>query len=1403
MHLLKGQPRTITGEAEPVDLGQSPGDIVILSAADTEISGLAAARRSLGRDFPSVRLANWMALSHPYSVDLYGESVLQHAKLVVIRLLGGASYWRYGLDEATRISRASGATLVVIPGDATWDAALAAHGNVDAALARKLWSYLVEGGSENLTDALRYAAWLIGMGGEPEEARALPSAGIYEGRKNLLPWREKVPVGFARPAEEGEIEDLPPAANGKAPPLPVGSADHPLPRGERVRASPDGAKLTGAIVFYRALMQAGQTEPVDALCGALRERGLNPLPVFVSSLKSKEDVAFVADLFARHAPAVVLNATSFALSQPGAEFARTVLDDGERPVIQVTFASISEEAWAGSTRGLAPTDLTMNVVLPEVDGRIISRAVSFKEAGELDPLTECRPVRYRPKADRIAFVADLASLWTRLRMKPNAEKRVAIVLSNYPNKDGRIANGVGLDAPASTANVLKAMREVGYDADGAPETGAALMEMLLAGPTNARDGDAQTLSQRERVAAEQPGEGMRRSLKSSDAVPAHPSPSATPSPYGRRESRSSVALSLQQYEEHFSRLPASVREAVTARWGSPSSDPFVEGGAFLLPAHRFGNVAIGIQPARGYNIDPKASYHDPDLVPPHSYFAFCFWLREAFGADALVHMGKHGNLEWLPGKALALSAECYPEAALGPLPVVYPFIVNDPGEGAQAKRRSAAVVVDHLMPAMARAESYGPAVKLEALIDEYAAAEASDPRRAKRVAADIADLAERYGFDKDLGLDFKSADGDALAKLDAHICDLKELQIRDGLHVLGEGPVGKQRAETLVALARVPRGPSRRRQGDAPQDEGGDGDASLLRALADDLELGFDPLACDFSEPWRGERPEALTSTLSPCGRGSGRGERASHNAVWRTVGDTVERLEALALGLVEERCASTSPLRGGRSFQAEGAGNSGRGDQASTPHPPPETDSASLAGFDLASRGRLGAVLDELANRIAPALDSSGSREIASVLDALSGKFVAPGPSGAPTRGRVDCLPTGRNFYSVDVRAVPTPAAFDLGRRSADLLAERYFQDEGEWPRAIALTVWGTSNMRTGGDDIAQAMALIGAQPVWEGESGRVTGVEVVPLSELKRPRIDVTLRISGFFRDAFPTQITLFHGAVQAVAERDEPDDANPIAARIRADAAKLAEAGMPEADAKSAASFRVFGSKPGAYGAGLQALIDEGIWAERKDLAAAFLEWSAYAYGGAAEGKGARALLETRLKATDAVVQNQDNREHDLLDSDDYYQFEGGLAASVETLKGEAPRVFHNDHSRPERPVIRALDEEIARVVRGRAANPKWIAGVMRHGYKGAFEIAATVDYLFAFAATTNAVKHHHFEQLHNAYLEDAAVRDFIAENNPPALKEIAARFCEAIDRGLWAPRRNSAYQELQRLAGRMAA
>jgi cobaltochelatase CobN len=500
---------------------------------------------------------------------------------------------------------------------------------------------------------------------------------------------------------------------------------------------------------------------------------------------------------------------------------------------------------------------------------------------------------------------------------------------------------------------------------------------------------------------------------------------------------------------------------------------------------------------------------------------------------------------------------------------------------------------------------------------------------------------------------------------------------------------------------------------------------------------GFDPLTCDMAAPWTGPRPGLIAA-----------------GPPWRNQGDTVERLEHFAAALL-----------------------------SGTPCP---------EGFTATS-----AVIAEIEVHLRPTLRSCGANEIAALLKGLSGRFVAPGPSGAPTRGRLDVLPTGRNFYSLDNRTVPTPTAWTLGQKSAEDLLLRHLQDFGHYPAAIGLSAWGTSNMRTGGDDIAQALALIGAKPVWEPSSWRVTGFEVIPLAKLGRPRVDVTLRISGFFRDAFPAQIELLDKAIRAVGALEEDAEDNPIAMRMRAEAATLSASGVAEEDARLMAGHRIFGARPGAYGAGLQALIDERIWTGRADLAAAYVTWGAYAYGAKAEGINDERSFSERLRRIEAVIHNQDNREHDLLDSDDYYQFEGGMTAAVEQASGKRPRVYHNDHSRPERPVIRTLEEEISRVMRSRVVNPKWIAGVMRHGYKGAFEIAATVDYMFAFAATTGAVRTHHFDLAFDAFIGDDEIRRFIGDNNPAALKEIAERFREAAARGLWTPRLNSAHHALEEL------
>jgi len=1244
MHILAAQPGRIDDGNEAVDMEQSPGDIVVLSAADTELAGLADAA-SLLEGRVSLRLANLMSLAHPYSIDLYVEKTLSRARLIVVRVLGGRGYWSYGLDRLAEICAAGAIKLVVLPGDAKPDLDLTASSSESAEECDALWRYLIEGGAENYGHFLCHCRALLDAGEIPPAARPVPAFGVLRGGVLVT--------------EDAEI---------------AAGIDRTRPR--------------AAIVFYRALIQSAQTAAITAMADALKAQGLAPCAVFVSSLKDPVCAGFADRLFEEIEPAVILNATAFAISKGGTRHQSTPLDRPGVPVLQVVLAGTSRDAWAESERGLSLRDLTMNVVLPELDGRLLTRAISFKADQGRDPVTEFRIQRPEPDLERVGFVAALATNWARLAQKPASERRVALILANYPNRDGRIANGVGLDTPASALALLNAMSDAGYRVDGAPDDVKSLMWMLMEGKTN------------------------DRTSSGSD----------------------NPKLATDDYRRLSKGWSKELRDRISNRWPDMEEDPFWNGSGFELPIRLFGNVAVGIQPARGYNIDPKDTYHDPALVPPHGYCAFYVWLREVYGVDAVVHVGKHGNLEWLPGKALSLSADCLPEAALGPTPNIYPFIVNDPGEGSQAKRRTSAVIIDHLTPPMTRAESYGPIRDLEILVDEFYLAASTDPRRAKFLETEILQLAATNGIDKDLGLTLDAGDENALQALDAHLCDLKELQIRDGLHILGTAPAGVQRTDLLTALARIPRG-------------GRAEDASLHRALAADLGLGeFDPLDCAYEVHWDGARPEILSS---------------QSNDPWRTAGDVVERLELLAARLIAGEVEPSADWHATR------------------------------------------AVLDGLRNELFPRLDRSGDAERTAALAALAGQFVEPGPSGAPSRGRPDVLPTGRNFYSVDVRAVPSEAAWNLGQTSADRLVDRYFEEEGEWPRSLVLTCWGTSNMRTGGDDIAQALALIGAKPVWEKGSGRVTGFEILPLSDLKRPRVDVTLRISGFFRDAFGHQIDLFDSAVRAVAERDEPEDANPIAASVRREAEAHCRDGWTAERARRRAGFRVYGSMPGAYGAGLQALIDEKIWTTKADFAEAFLQWGGFAYGKGADGESAREGLETRLGSVDAVVQNQDNREHDLLDSDDYYQFEGGLAATVETLKGAAPRVYHNDHSRPERPVIRSLNEEIARVVRGRAANPKWIAGVMRHGYKGAFEMAATVDYLFAFAATTHAVGDHHFDQLFTAYLQDETVRDFIADNNAPALKEMAERFLEAIDRGLWVPKSNSAYGHLRELTQEAAS
>jgi cobaltochelatase CobN len=1254
MHLLSAQAGAIQQEGEAIDLAQTPGALIFASSADSELSMLAAAADRAGET--ELRLANTLRLSNNLSVDLWLENTVTHARLVVLRLIGGASYWQYGVDELTALCANRRIPLALLPGDANPDPILQGRSTIHPDDWTRLHSLFIAGGPDNADTILEAFNPLSSP--RPSGER---SAAQQPGEGALL--TNLAPTPFARfslwhPAHGvTAIETLRQSLCGPSRPQEPGHVP---------------------ILFYRAALEGAGTATIEALMVELIAQGLAPVPMLVSSLKEGACVRFVQQTLAAVSPAAIFNLTGFALGLDGLDPKANPFSTCDAPVIQLIQSGRSEAQWIAGPQGLSSKDMAMFLVMPEVDGRIGGLLVGHKADAVWHDRCQIPLTSYTPDHSGIARAVALAKNYHRLRTTPRADRKIALVLANYPIRDGRLANGVGYDAPESTVRILRELVTAGYDLssgeEALPGTAADLITALQSGPTNA-----------------------------------HPQRGTSP-----------ATLPLRRYAELFATLPEPIRTAVTTRWGDPATDPFVRTDTFHLPALIFGNIAILLQPARGYHLDETASYHDPALVPPHAYLAAYLWLRHEWGAHALIHNGKHGTLEWLPGKSTALDAASYPDALWGQLPHFYPFIVNDPGEGTQAKRRTGAVIIDHLVPPLTRAEIYGPLKDLEALLDEYYAASGMDRRRLADLKRRILDFTRDARLDHDIGL--PDEETEALIAIDNFLCDLKEAQIRDGLHVFGQSPTGTLKRDLIVALARVPRGES--------PDE-----ASLIRALADDLKLGFDPLTAKLGEPWTG--PSFPSSSQGEAGWGL-------ESPYLRTTGDIVEHLESLAAQLVEGTLT------------------------------PPADWTATAA------------VLATVASTIRPRLGQSGPDEMAALLAGLDGKFIAPGPSGAPSRGRLDVLPTGRNFFSVDSRAIPTPTAWELGRKSAESLVLRHLQDQGHHLRSVALSVWGTANMRTGGDDIAQAMALIGAKPVWDPGSLRVSGYEIIPLAKLGRPRVDVTLRISGFFRDAFPDQIALFDRAIRAIGALDEPADDNPIAATMRTDAL---------GGDHFAAGHRIFGSKPGAYGAGLNALIDSGTWSTKADLANQALDWAQYAYGAKAHGTPERARLAARLGDIDAVIHNQDNREHDLLDSDNYYQFEGGLLATAETLTGRKPVAYHNDHSRPERPLIRTLEQEISHVMRSRVVNPKWIDGMKRHGYRGAFEIIATVDFMFAFAATTGAVKTHHFDLAFEAFIEDDATRDFIRTSNAYGYDELVAKFNEARQRGFWTPRSNSAYAFLE--------
>jgi cobaltochelatase CobN len=1118
MHLLRVESRSIDGTAEAVDLDQSPADIVALSFTDTDLAVLAAAWEARKDALPSLRLANLTALRHPYSVDLYIEKVLLKARFVLVRLLGGMDYWRYGVDELATVARSSGFHLAIVPGDHRDDARLEQASTLQPQDLRQIWSYFAAGGVANIGACLSFVAGHLSS-------------------HNVAPSVRPVPLfGFFGPATRGGASGVPSAL----------------------------------IVFYRAWMLAADTDPVVALARELASRGFRVTAVYVTSLKDEAAAVPLRAHLEGDRPDIILNLTAFSARL---DAGGSVLDQANAPVLQLALSGGSHTQWMESQRGLGPADLAMNVVLPEFDGRIIAGVVSFKGETPRNDALEFTRLVHQTAPDGVSHAADLAFAWANLARTPRAERRLACILSAYPAKAGRTGYAVGLDTPRSVVTIARRLAQEGFAVDPLDDE-AALATTLSVGKTSA-------------------------------------------------------VLSVADYAALLTTLPARFVDRLCAAWGEPVDDDAVRNGMFCCRIVRAGRLLIAVQPDRGAAATRKTEYHDPSLPPRHGYVAFYLWLRTVEQVHAVIHCGTHGTLEWLPGKATALSENCAPRAVLGPVPLIYPFIVNNPGEAAQAKRRVAAVTIGHLTPPLTAAGTHGATAEMESLFDEYAEAQSLDPRRASRLAELIMARAWETGLAAESGVAPGENPEAALIKLDAWLCDIKDMQIGDGLHVFGQAPGVGQCAKTARSL-------------------------SVMTGLQD---------------------AAAIQRLLTSCGEAEMRG-----------------------------------------------------------------------------------------------------------LLAALDGRFVPPGSAGAPGRGRIDVLPTGRNLYSVDPRAVPTRTAWEIGRRTAEALLTRHAQDHGDWPKRILLDIWGSATMRTGGDDLAQAFALLGVQPRWDSGSSRFAGFDILPLAVLNRPRVDVTLRISGLFRDVFPTQIALFDDAVRAVAALDEAAEDNPLAASVSAGSGDNGR--------------RVFGAAPGAYGIGLSRILAEGDWSNRDELAQAYLRATSHSYGVGSEGDPSAAEFRARVAQTDVFVHVQDMHGQDVLDADAFAEHEGGFAAAAASL-GSNPVLYHADNTDPDRSRIRTVREEVARVLRARATNPSWLAGQMRHGFRGAAEIAQTVDNVFAYAALTGVVDSRQFDMLFDATIGDETVRGFLKGANPQAAGAISERFEEAMHRGFWTTRRNSAASILTKM------
>lgn len=1033
-------------------------------------------------------------------------------------------------------------------------------------------------------------------------------------------------------------------------------------------------RFTVGIIFYRAEWLTGDFTYHTELINAFEKANMNVIAIFTntmgnSELNSPTLIDAIRKYFFHDGKLLIdtlISTMKFSLKNAG-----TAIEELQKlnvPILEAYTILAEKHTWEESSSGLDPMEVSISVSLPEFDGVIHSVPIAAKMRDDVGE------VSYEAIPERIQRLVNKAKKWAILRHKKNSEKKIAIIFHNYPALDSNIGSAAGLDSPESVRRLLQEMQDAGYIVENIPEDSKAFIELLMGSATN-----------------------DRRFLTD------------------ERVKKSFGKITNKEYQNFYRKLPLKVQEQLKKDWGTEPGEVFHYDDILLVPGILNGNVFITVQPPRGFGEDPSKLLHSPDASPTHHYIGFYHWLRDLWQADAVIHVGTHGSLEWLPGKSTALSSECYPDVSLGDLPDIYPYWMTIVGEGIQAKRRGAACLISHLSPPMQLAGSFDDIEELEKALEEYFHFSATQPENLEAVADIVREKAQKCNLDADVpeGTDF----AEYVGRLHNYITDLKNMQIRTGLHIMGNMPQGDDLLEYILALTRLDNGKI----------------PSLLRVFVEEEGFTYE---------------ELLTHSQKMLEDGTTYGVKI----------DSLEKLTKEIVTFLAEKSFSLEAIEDVLLF--------------------PYVQKMSENG-----KAQLKTVLQYIVHNIVPNLAKT-KQELTNIINALQGAYIEPSPAGAPTSGGADLLPTGRNFYGVDPRCLPTPAAWELGKKLGDEVVAQYIADEGRYPEAVGIVLWAGANMRSHGQCVAEFLYLMGIKPVWQRPSMRVASLEVIPLKELKRPRIDVTGRISGLFRDSMPDSIHWLDNAVQMVIKLDESDEDNYIRKHVLTDASFFENEGDERQEAFKKASYRIFGDPPSTYGAGVGALLESKKWDTLEDLAEVYTRFSGTAYSSDALPQNYEPqVFRRRMEKLEVTIKNEDNREAHMFSSDDYNAYHGGMIATVRALTGKTPHSYIGDSTDRKDVKVRTVKAEAKRLFRAEAMNPKFIEGMKKHGYKGAADLANYIAHSYQWDATSKVMEDWMYEKFAEKYALDKDMQDFMRDVNPWALHRIADILLEADQRGLW--------------------